>query len=142
MKKVLDNRFISMIIILISILIVFIMKFILIDSYGFLELFLVLCCFILIITSISKLVKNKLLKIILILLTVWFAIVSIDYKRPRNLYEPLFVFKNDNMEYIGLGYKIIQDYDMNIQTGRVYKNYSKFYMLGIKINEEFIIGYI
>ena len=43
------------------------------------------------------------------------------------------------MEYVGLGYKVIQDYDMNIQTGRVYKNSSKFYMLGIKVNEEFVI---
>ena len=138
MKKIIDNM-ISMIIILISILIVFIMKFILIDSYGFVEFFLMLGCLVLLLISIFKIFTNKLLRAILVILVIWFAIVSIDYKRHRNLYEPLFVFKNDNMEYVGLGYKVIQDYDMNIQTGRVYKNSSKFYMLGIKINEEFVI---
>lgn len=139
MKKILDNKLISMIIILISILIVFIMKFILIDSYGFVEFFLMLGYLILLLISIFKIFTNKLLRAILVILVIWFAMVSIDYKRHRNLYEPLFVFKNDNMEYVGLGYKVIQDYDMNIQTGRVYKNSSKFYMLGIKINEEFVI---
>ena len=96
-------------------------------------------CLVLLLKSIFKIFTNKLLRSILVILVIWFAIVSIDYKRHRNLYEPLFVFKNDNMEYVGLGYKVIQDYDMNIQTGRVYKNSSKFYMLGIKINEEFVI---
>ena len=139
MKKILDNKLISMIVILISILIVFIMKFILIDSYGFVEFFLMLGYLILLLISIFKIFTNKLLRAILVILVIWFAIVSIDYKRHRNLYEPLFVFKNDNMEYVGLGYKVIQDYDMNIQNGRVYKNSSKFYMLGIKINEEFVI---
>ena len=139
MKKILDNKLISMIIILISILIVFIMKFILIDSYGFVEFFLMLDCLILLLISIFKIFTNKLLRAIFVILVIWFAIVSIDYKRHRNLYEPLFVFKNDNMEYVGLGYKVIQDYDMNIQTCRVYKNSSKFYMLGIKINEELVI---
>lgn len=139
MKKILDNKLISMIVILISILIVFIMKFILIDSYGFVEFFLMLGYLILLLISIFKIFTNKLLRAILVILVIWFAMVSIDYKRHRNLYEPLFVFKNDNMEYVGLGYKVIQDYDMNIQTGRVYKNSSKFYMLGIKINEEFVI---
>ena len=138
MKKIIDNM-ISMLIILISILIVFIMKFIFIDSYGFVEFFLMLGCLVLLLISIFKIFTNKLLRSILVILVIWFAIVSIDYKRHRNLYEPLFVFKNDNMEYVGLGYKVIQDYDMNIQTGRVYKNSSKFYMLGIKINEEFVI---
>ena len=138
MKKIIDNM-ISMLIILISILIVFIMKFSLIDSYGFVEFFLMLGCLILLLISIFKIFTNKLLRAILVILVIWFAMVSIDYKRHRNLYEPLFVFKNDNMEYVGLGYKVIQDYDMNIQTGRVYKNSSKFYMLGIKINEEFVI---
>ena len=138
MKKIIDNM-ISMLIILISILIVFIMKFILIDSYGFVEFFLMLGCLVLLLISIFKIFTNKLLRAILVILVIWFAMVSIDYKRHRNLYEPLFVFKNDNMEYVGLGYKVIQDYDMNIQTGRVYKNSSKFYMLGIKINEEFVI---
>ena len=138
MKKIIDNM-ISMLIILISILIVFIMKFILIDSYGFVEFFLMLGCLVLLLISIFKIFTNKLLRAILVILVIWFAIVSIDYKRHRNLYEPLFVFKNDNMEYVGLGYKVIQDYDMNIQTGRVYKNSSKFYMIGIKINEEFVI---
>lgn len=139
MKKILDNKLISMIIILISILIVFIMKFILIDSYGFVEFFLMLGLLVLLLISIFKIFTNKLLRAILVILVIWFAIVSIDYKRHRNLYEPLFVFKNDNMEYVGLGYKVIQGYDMNIQTGRVYKNSSKFYILGIKINEEFVI---
>ena len=138
MKKIIDNM-ISMLIILISILIVFIMKFSLIDSYGFVEFFLMLGCLVLLLMSIFKIFTNKLLRAILVILVIWFAIVSIDYKRHRNLYEPLFVFKNDNMEYVGLGYKVIQDYDMNIQTGRVYKNSSKFYMIGIKINEEFVI---
>ena len=55
------------------------------------------------------------------------------------MFEPLFVFKNDNMEYIGCGYKVIQDYDMNIENGRVYKNSSKFYIFGIKVNEVFVI---
>lgn len=139
MKKILDNKLISMLIILISILIVFIIKFILVDSYGFVEFFLMLGCLVLLLISIFKIFTNKLLRAILVILVIWFAMVSIDYKRHRNLYEPLFVFKNDNMEYIGLGYKVIQDYDMNIQTGRVYKNSSKFYMLGVKINEEFFI---
>ena len=138
MKKIIDNM-ISMLIILISILIVFIMKFILVDSYGFVEFFFMLGCLVLLLISIFKIFTNKLLRAILVILVIWFAMVSIDYKRHRNLYEPLFVFKNDNMEYVGLGYKVIQDYDMNIQTGRVYKNSSKFYMLGIKINEEFVL---
>lgn len=133
------KNILNIIILLISIIIIFVMKFILIESYGFLELFLMLGCFIFILISIFKLLKNKLLKIILVILVVWFAIVSIDYKRHRNLYEPLFVFKNDNMEYIGCGYKVIQDYDMNIENGRVYKSSSKFYIFGIKVNEVFVI---
>ena len=139
MKNIINNKLSLMIALLISIIVIFVMKFILINSYGFVEFFLILGCFIFLIFSILKLFKNKLLKVMLILLIIWFVIVSIDYKRHRNLYEPLFVFKNDNMEYIGLGYKVIQGYDMNIQTGRVYKNSSKFYILGIKINEEFVI---
>ena len=115
MKKILDNKLISMIIILISILIVFIMKFILIDSYGFVEFFLMLGLLVLLLISIFKIFTNKLLRAILVILVIWFAIVSIDYKRHRNLYEPLFVFKNDNMEYVGLGYKVIQGYDMYIK---------------------------
>lgn len=51
--------------------------------------------------------------------------LSIDYKRHRNLFEPLF----------NIVYRVTEGYDMNIQTGQVYKNKSTFYLFGIKINE-------
>ena len=58
----------------------------------------------------------KVFKIILIVISIvfilWFSMLSIDYKRHRNLFDPLF----------NIGYRVTEGYDMNIQTGQVYKN--------------------
>ena len=51
--------------------------------------------------------------------------ISIDYKRYKNLYYPLF----------NIGYEVKVDYDINIQTGNIIISKSSFYLLGIKINE-------
>lgn len=121
----------------ISLLFIIINKFILISEYGWLETISFIICVMLLIFSIIKLYQlSKLTKttkiilgIITIIIVLWFSLLSIDYKRHKNLYDPLF----------NIGYKVEQDYDMDIQTGRVYKNKSTFYLFGIKIDEVFAI---
>ena len=63
----------------------------------------------------------------------WFSIVAVDYKRHVNMCHPLFVIKNENYEFVGLGYKIVQEYD---QVGdHVYQNKDKFYLFGVLVDE-------
>ena len=54
---------------------------------------------------------KKLVKVILAFMIFWFSIVAVDYKRHVNMCHPLFVLKNENHEFVGLGYKIVQEYD-------------------------------
>lgn len=112
-------------------------KFVLIAEYGWLETVLFIVCILILIFSIIKLyqlleltkVTKITLEIVTILFIIWFSLLSIDYKRHKNLYAPLF----------SIGYKVIQDYDMNIQNGNIYKNKSTFYLFGIKIDEVYVI---
>lgn len=48
---------------------------------------------------------------------------SIDFRRHRLLYEALFSH---------LGYEVKLDYDMNLDTGTVYKIKSSFYLLVLR----------
>ena len=112
-------------------------KFILISEYGWLEIIAFIMCVTILIFSIIKLYQlsklSKVAKIILgiitIIIVLWFSLLSIDYKRHKNLYETLF----------NIGYKVEQDYDIDSQTGRIYKNKSIFYLFGIKIDEVYAI---
>ncbi len=116
-----------------SFLFIIIDKFIIVESFGWLETILFLLCVVLFIWSMINLYPLlkifKVFKIILIVISIvfilWFSMLSIDYKRHRNLFEPLF----------NIVYRVTEGYDMNIQTGQVYKNKSTFYLFGIKINE-------
>ncbi len=109
------------------------LKFIITDMFGWIEIILLTISIISMIFSIiklyqiSKFKKNikLLLQIVSIIIIFWFALLSIDYKRHKNLYDPLFC----------IGYNVKQDYDMDIQTGQLYKIKSTFYIFGIKINE-------
>ena len=95
MKNIINNKLFLMIVSVISIIVIFVMKFILISSYGFIELFLMLFCLVILIISVIKKVNNKLLKIILVLIIIWFSLLATDYKRHRNMYQPLFVIKDE-----------------------------------------------
>ena len=64
-------------------------------------------------------------KIMIILFIIWFSFLSIDYKRHKNLSYPLFC----------IGYDVIEEYDMNLSTGVIYKTKSTFYLLSLKIDE-------
>lgn len=109
------------------------LKFIITDMFGWIEIILLTISIISMIFSIiklyqiSKFKKNikLLLQIVSLIIIFWFALLSIDYKRHKNLYDPLFC----------IGYNVKQDYDMDIQTGQLYKIKSTFYIFGIKINE-------
>lgn len=109
------------------------LKFIITDMFGWIEIILLTISFISMIFSIIKLYQiskfkrniKLLLQIVSIIIIFWFALLSIDYKRHKNLYDPLFC----------IGYNVKQDYDMDIQTGQLYKIKSTFYIFGIKINE-------
>lgn len=133
MKKILDNKITSIVLILISILFIFIMKFILRDSYGFVEFFLMLFCIVLSIINIVRIINNKFLKIILVLIAIWFNIVAIDYKRRINMYQPIFVIRNENKDFVGIGYKISKEY--NQEGDYVYQCSDKFYLFGILISD-------
>jgi len=132
MKNIINNKLFLIIVSLISIIVIFVMKFILISSYGFLELFLMLFCLVILIIIVIKKVNNKLLKIILVLIIIWFSLLAIDYKRHRNMYQPIFVIKNENKDFIGIGYKIVKDY--NQEGDHVYQSNDKFYLFGILID--------
>ena len=58
MKNTINNKLFLTIVSLISIIVIFVMRFILINSYGFLELFLMLFCLILLIIIVIKQVHN------------------------------------------------------------------------------------
>lgn len=121
-------------IILFSLIYIIIDKYIILTNYGFLELIIYLVSFTLIIfctISLYKLLKipkfsKVILGVISILVILWFCLLSVDYKRHRHLYQPLFDV---------IGYDIVQEYDMDIMGSKVYKNKSIFYLFGIKINE-------
>jgi len=133
MKNIINNKLFLIIVSLISIIVIFVMKFILISSYGFLELFLMLFCLVILIIIVIKKVNNKLLKIILVLIIIWFSLLAIDYKRHRNMYQPLFVIKDENRDFVGIGYKIVKEY--NQEGDHVYQSNDKFYLFGILIDE-------
>ena len=133
MKNIINNKLFLTIVSLISIIVIFLMKFILISSYGFLELFLMLFCLVMLIISVIKKVNNKLLKIILVLIIIWFSLLATDYKRHRNMYQPLFVIKDENRDFIGIGYKIVKEYNQG--GDHVYQSNDKFYLFGILIDE-------
>lgn len=133
MKNIINNKLFLTIVSLISIIVIFVMKFILISSYGFLELFLMLFCLVILIISVIKKVNNKLLKIVLVLIIIWFSLLATDYKRHRNMYQPLFVIKDENRDFIGIGYKIVKEY--NQEGDHVYQSNDKFYLFGILIDE-------
>ena len=124
-------------ILIVCLIFIIIDKFILISEYGWLEIISFITCVIILMFSIiklyqlSKLTKAKkiILGIITIIIVLWFSLLSIDYKRHKNLYEPLF----------SIGYKVEQDLDIDIKTGRIYKNKSRFYLFGIKIDEVYAI---
>ena len=121
-------------IILFSLIYIIIDKYIILTNYGFLELIIYVVSFTLIIfctISLYKLLKipkfsKVILGVISILVILWFCLLSVDYKRHRHLYKPLFDV---------IGYDIVQEYDMDIMGSKVYKNKSIFYLFGIKINE-------
>ena len=127
------NKKIYIITLIISLLFLVVDKFILISEYGWLEIITFIMCVTILIFSIIKLYQlSKLnnvakitLGIITIIIVLWFSLLGIDYKRHKNLYGPLF----------SIGYKVEQDYDIDSQTGRIYKNKSTFYLFGIKIDE-------
>lgn len=133
MKNIINNKLFLTIVSLISIIVIFVMKFILISSYGFLELFLMLFCLVILIISVIKKVNNKLLKIVLVLIIIWFSLLATDYKRHSNMYQPLFVIKDENRDFIGIGYKIVKEY--NQEGDHVYQSNDKFYLFGILIDE-------
>ena len=133
MKNIINNKLSLTIASLISIIVIYVMKFILINSYGFLELFLMLFCFILLIISVIKQVNNKVLKIVLFILIIWFGLLATDYKRHRNMYQPLFVIRDENKDFVGIGYKIVQEY--NQEGDHVYQSNDKFYLFGILIDD-------
>lgn len=133
MKNIINNKLFLTIVSLISIIVIFVMKFILISSYGFLELFLMLFCLVILIISVIKKVNNKLLKIVLVLIIIWFSLLATDYKRHRNMYQPLFVIKDENRDFVGIGYKIVKEY--NQEGDHVYQSNDKFYLFGILIDE-------
>lgn len=133
MKNIINNKLFLMIVSLINIIVIFVMKFILISSYGFLELFLMLFCLVILIISVIKKFNNKLLKIMLVLIIIWFSLLATDYKRHRNMYQPLFVIKDENRDFIGIGYKIVKEY--NQEGDHVYQSNDKFYLFGILIDE-------
>lgn len=124
-------------ILIVCLIFIIIDKFILISEYGWLEIIAFIMCVTILIFSIIKLYQlsklSKVAKIILgiitIIIVLWFSLLSIDYKRHKNLYETLF----------NIGYKVEQDYDIDSQTGRIYKNKSTFYLFGIKIDEVYAI---
>ena len=124
-------------ILIVCLIFIIIDKFILISEYGWLEIIAFIMCVTILIFSIIKLYQlSKLSKvakiisgIITIIIVLWFSLLSIDYKRHKNLYETLF----------NIGYKVEQDYDIDSQTGRIYKNKSTFYLFGIKIDEVYAI---
>lgn len=124
-------------ILIVCLIFIIIDKFILISEYGWLEIIAFIMCVTILIFSIIKLYQlsklTKVAKIILgiitIIIVLWFSLLSIDYKRHKNLYETLF----------NIGYKVEQDYDIDSQTGRIYKNKSIFYLFGIKIDEVYAI---
>lgn len=112
-------------------------KFILTKTFGWLEFIPFIISVMLLIFSIIKLYQlfnlPKIFKIILMSISValilWFSMMGIDYKRHKNLYTPLF----------NIGYEVKEDYDMNIQSGHIYKNKSTFYLFGIKLDEVYIV---
>ena len=124
-------------ILIVCLIFIIIDKFILISEYGWLEIIVFIMCVTILIFSIIKLyqlskiskVAKIILEIITIIIVLWFSLLSIDYKRHKNLYETLF----------NIGYKVEQDYDIDSQTGRIYKNKSTFYLFGIKIDEVYAI---
>lgn len=131
------NKWLFIVITILSFIFIVVDKFIIKSEYGWLEIILFVICIILLIFSIIKLFQlskfSKSVKIILeivtILIVIWFSLLSIDYKRHINLYSPLF----------SIGYKVVEDYDMNIENGRVNTIKSTFYLFGIKINEVYVV---
>ena len=126
------NIFYYILLILGLITIIF-LKFVMTNMFGWIEIILLTISVICIIISIIKLYQisklkkyiKLLLEIVSVIIIFWFVLLSIDYKRHKNLYNPLFC----------IGYNVKQDYDMNIQTGQVYKIKSTFYIFNRKINE-------
>lgn len=129
--KNMKNKNVYISALIISLLFLIIDKFILISEYGWVEIITFIMCVTILIFSIIKLYQlsklNKVAKITLgiitIIIVLWFSLLSIDYNRHKNLYGPLF----------SIGYKVEQSVD--IQTGRIYRNKSTFYLFGIKIDE-------
>ncbi len=121
------------IVFILGLMTIILLKFLITELYGWIETFLFILSIISIIFSVIKFYQNSKRKnnikiaveIVSIMIILWFSLLSIDYKRHKNLYDPLFC----------IGYNVKQDYDMDIQTGQVYKTKSTFYIFGIKISE-------
>lgn len=132
------NQLLSKIVLLVCLIGIMILKFLVVESYGFLELFLMIFFLTLFLVNLLKLKIKKLVKVIFIFMILWFSIVSVDYKRHVNMSQPLFVLKNENYDFVGLGYKIVKEYD---QVGDyVYQSKDKFYLFGILIDEVKVVA--
>ncbi len=128
-----DRNILYYVLFILGLITIIFLKFIITNMFGWIEIILLTVSIISMIFSsiklyqISKFKRNikLLLEIVSIIIIFWFALLSIDYKRHKNLYDPLFC----------IGYNVKQDYDIDIQTGQLYKVKSTFYIFGIKINE-------
>ena len=118
---------------ILSLLFIIIDRFFVVKMYGWLEFILLIFSIVTLLFNILKLYHlinmpmqlKSILLIVFILFTSSFFIISIDYKRYKNLYDPLF----------NVGYEVKLDYNMSIYTGDVYMCRSTFYLLNIKIGE-------
>lgn len=128
-----NNRVLSKIILCLCFVVIFVIKFLLIESYGFLELFLMVVCLILLIINALELHTRKFLKVIIVFIIIWFSVFAVDYKRHRNMYQPLFVIQNKEYEYVGLGYKIVHQYQQ--EGDHVYQSKDQFYLFVFLIDE-------
>ncbi|HIR51914.1 MAG TPA: hypothetical protein IAB39_00720 [Candidatus Onthovicinus excrementipullorum] len=130
------KRLIYGFILLLSAAIIAVDKFVLTGPYGWGELLVFALCLAAMLYSMIRLCQLSrlsrplriLLEIVLILIILWLSLLSIDYKRHRNLFPPLFN---------GIGFEAVQDYDMDIRTGRVYQSSSTFYIFGIEVNKTY-----
>ena len=123
--------------VIISLTYIIIDKFIILNNYGWLELIPFEICVVLLVIgciqllgSLKALKIKMILSIICVLIIIWFVMLSADYKGHRNLNDPFF-----NLA----GYEIVQDYDMDLKTGREYKSKSTFYLFGLKISEVYAV---
>lgn len=118
---------------ILSLLFIIIDRFFVVKMYGWLEFILLIFSIVTLLFNILKLYHlinmpmqlKSILLIVFILFASSFFIISIDYKRYKNLYDPLF----------NIGYEVKLDYNMDIYTGDVYMCRSIFYLLNIKISE-------